>query len=63
MCIRDRDFAAYRKVREVLAAHVGRTNRRAAELASRFRRPRELAVGQRVLVRDPKMNKEISGRR
>ena len=37
-------------------------NQRTAELTNRFRTARELHPGQRVLIRDPKLSKEVAGK-
>ena len=52
----------WKSVRQLVLQRMGREGRRRAALANRFRRPRQLAEGQSVLVKDPKLTKERAGR-
>ena len=54
-------FANYRDIWVKVTSHIKDTAQKRADLANRFRKGKELAVGQRVLIRDPQLRR--AGRR
>ena len=57
-----RQFAAFRKLRELVLQERAKHGRRRAEFANRYRRAAHLKEGDRVLFKDPKLSKEYAGR-
>ena len=56
------EFAGFRALRRLLVERLGAQHRRAAELQNRHRSARAVRVGQRVLVRDPRLTQQGAGK-
>ena len=57
-----KQFQSWRLMRQLVLQHLGREHAQAAKLVNRYRRRKQLQVGDTVLVADPKLTKERAGR-